>query len=502
MAEALKGGYDLTRLPGDVVGVVRGAGEFGGEQMDFLESLLKQPVAEAGSQAGGAVEMGMNPGETVDALSSLVREKLKTPEGIGYLIGMAALGKGGPKELGGRQTVRNPLRNVKPRVYGSPEEVLASAEKKFIPENPLLKQVWGVTRDDLYELSLRKGNQPGVIPKGSKKPQVIEHAENVKTLENANRIKASIELLREKRPDMYRAFHAWYVNDPEFRRLVELVGPDQAAARYTRTNLLTAMESPGMNVPHEIARGTAANMMAEQGRMGEWFERGGMEAAIRGVPDLKTVPGRTDWKSIAKRQALVAAMIKDGTLTPELIGALAHKTGPYAHASGVPETGFQTDLFVGDAHKVRSMGLADTRPHSKMNPKRSITKPELQSLAPWHRQVMGDIGIEAIPGQAIEWNLYSGPTGVKSPVGPGKLELKAIQIAKTAERKGISLEEARDNVLLGKDYAGFIDKRLLMALALGGGGAAWMFGRGGKKAEEKASELKNRTEDALKRMGE
>jgi hypothetical protein len=243
-------------------------------------------------------------------------------------------------------------------------------------------------------------------------------------------------------------------------------------------------------------------MMSEQGRMGEWIDKGGLPAAERGVPDLATVPGRIGGKPIALRQAALVAMLKDGTLTPEILNQFGHKTGPYAHASGVPETGFQTDLFVGDAHKVRSTGLADTRPNSKIDPERSITKPELQSLAPWHRQVMGDIGIEAVPGQAIEWNLYGGQTGVKSPVGPGKLEMLSKQIAKTAERKGISLEEARDNVLLGKDYAGFIDKRLLMALALGGGGAAWMFGRGGKKAEEKASELKNRTEDALKRMGE
>jgi hypothetical protein len=372
------------------------------------------------------------------------------------------------------------------------------------PVPDLLKQLWGVTRDDLYEMSLRKGNQPGMIPGAAKRPQVIEHAEAVKTPQNEARLLNAVEHLRETRPDMYRAFHNWYAMDPAFKRLVELVGPEDAVRRYTQMNFLSGMESPNMAVSPEIRRGTAANMMWEQGNFDVWKERGGLPQAARGVPELDSVPGRIGGKGIAERQERLIQLVNDGLVTPDLLDLMGHKTGPYSHASGVPETGFQTDLFVGDAHKVRSLGLADTRPASaSKDVEASITKSELQSLAPWHRELFERLGIEAVPAQAIEWNLFGPQTGVKTALGAGKLEIMSGEIGKAAKRLGVSPETARDLVLLGRINAGFITPKaaaVLTGLGLLGVGAQSLLSDAVDDAKEKQKARVNRTDDLLKEM--
>jgi flavin-dependent dehydrogenase len=70
------------------------------------------------------------------------------------------------------------------------------------------------------------------------------------------------------------------------------------------------------------------------------------------------------------------------------------------------------------------------------------------------------------------WGAGSHATGVTSPIGAPKLELLSQQIAKAANRMGVSPEQARDMILTGKAHAGFVDPMLLGGLALGAGGAA------------------------------
>lgn len=132
------------------------------------------------------------------------------------------------------------------------------------------------------------------------------------------------------------------------------------------------------------------------------------------------------------------------------------KVPPYIQASGVPETGFQTDLPVGDAHWARATGLADVRGDRSSKgvpvvPARSVTTPEMQTLAPWWRdRVAAPAGLESVPAQALTWGAFSPYTGVSTAIGAPKLEILSTQIGKLASRLGVSPETARDMIITGK----------------------------------------------------
>ena len=445
----------------DAMGAALGrARKEGGRSLDAFDTGLA-----AGYAKRGAVESGRSPWNPEYAPEGWDVETMGTPDYVSMKLPPPK-----PKRTKRNPyTVRDPERITNPGIYLPPSDLISAVRAKFVPESPLLKRLWGEERDSLFEISLRAGNEPGLIPKGAARPQVIEHAEKVKTSANENRIIDAVSELRRQFPEAYRAFHGWYVMDPVHRRMVELVGEHEAFRRYLQLNGFMARESPNLAVPGEIKRGTAANMMAEQGRMDVWRESGGLGADERGVPELAAVPGRIGGRRIAQSQTDLMEMIRNGASIRDLVAVMGHKDGVYSHASGVPATGFQTDLFVGDAHKVRSMGLADTRPFApgdSWDPERSITKSELQSLAPWHANIAEKLDMQPVPLQSTEWNLFGPQTGVKSPLGPGKLELFSEEIGRAAERRGVTPETARDMILLGQAHAGKIDPDLLNLLAI------------------------------------
>ncbi len=128
----------------------------------------------------------------------------------------------------------------------------------------------------------------------------------------------------------------------------------------------------------------------------------------------------------------------------------------YVHASGVPETGFQTSGPVGDAHFSRGVGLSDTR-KGPSNVQGSFSTSEYQTLQPWwQHEVAGPSGLESVPAQARLWTALGPQTGVDSALGAPKLELLAKQIMVTAKRLNVSPEAARDMVLSGKAGAGML----------------------------------------------
>lgn len=134
-------------------------------------------------------------------------------------------------------------------------------------------------------------------------------------------------------------------------------------------------------------------------------------------------------------------------------GMMSPKAPLYIDASGTPLSGFQTRTAVGDAHWSRGVGLADTRTGGA--PFGSVESAEMKQLAPWWREsVARPMGMEAVPAQAILWGGLGHATGVKTKVGAPKLELQAIEMARTAKRLGISPEMARDLILTGQTYAG------------------------------------------------
>lgn len=352
-----------------------------------------------------------------------------------------------------KQTVDDPQRIAFPGIYDRPDKIAREAEAKVAPESPLLKRLFGVTRDDLFEMSKRSGNEAGVIPGAAKNPKGSAAAEGVMTKRNETRLLDVISELRGNSPELWKGMHGWYTMDPQYHKMVELLGKEEGAKAYHRLNTFGGIESPNMPVPIEFQRASAANWLANSGRWDDWKKFGGLKDEQRQLvapADMMALKGRVGHERASTSQEKFLNTGEHGMESP--------KAPPYIKASSVPDLGFQTDLLVGDAHWSRGVGLADTRTNKAFDA--SVETPELQQLAPWFRdRIAGKAGLEPVPAQAILWGGFSPSTGVKTAIGAPKLELHAIEIGKAAARMGISPEKARDLILSGKAHAGLVGRQ-------------------------------------------
>ena len=300
----------------------------------------------------------------------------------------------------------------------------------------------------------------------------------------------------EKHPLLVQGMDPWYVMDPLFKRMAELMGPEKAKIEYLKMNTLMGMASPGSEVLTEIPRGTAAYFLQKQGRFPEFVEHLGKPEGLRGdVPsDIINVPGHMYHQTA--QATPMSQYLESGELQMK-----SPKVPMYIQASQVPEIGFQTRTPVGDAHWSRAVGLADTRGARTIKgkeavPGASVSNPEMTQLAPWWREeIANELGIEAVPAQGRTWGVFSGQTGVTTPIGAPKLELLAQKIMETAQRLNVSPETARDMVIMGETYAGKKD-----------GGAVYM-AEGGQSRQpvdrslpDLGAEERLRMEDYLRRM--
>jgi hypothetical protein len=342
-----------------------------------------------------------------------------------------------------------------PGIYERPDVIAAEAASRVAPESSALKQIFGVDREDLYQMSKgRKGNLPGNLPGLAKNFRGAEAAEKIITPQNTQRI-LDVMSEAEKHPALVRGMDPWYTMDPLYQRMEQLLGKDKAIEEYIKMNNLMGMASPGSEVMTEIPRGSAAYYLHKQGRFPEFVEHLGKPAPLRGdVPaDIREVPGHM-------YHATAQATPMRRYLESGQIDMSSPKVPMYIEASGVPDTGFQTATPVGDAHWSRAVGLADTRGDKtikgkKVIPGASVSNSEMGTLAPWWReQVAAPLGLESVPAQARAWGAFSGQTGVTTPIGAPKLELIADQIMETARRLGITPEAARDLVLTGEARMG------------------------------------------------
>jgi hypothetical protein len=354
------------------------------------------------------------------------------------------------------QTVKDPQRMAFPGIYGNPKEIAAKAASRVAPEDPALKQLFGVTRADLYEMNQgRKGNLPGTLPGAAAKPRGAAAAARVMTKENEQRL---VDTLGEaqKHESLRHGMEPWYITDPAFQRMVHLIGYEDAVREYDKMNHLMGMASPASEVMTEIPRGTAAYALNTQGRFADFLKYAGKpegKRTRRFPADIRNVPGHAYHKTA--QAGPMAKYLESGEMTMK-----TPKVPLYIQASGVPETGFQTATPVGDAHWSRAVGLADTRNWKTVKGKQaipgaSVTNPEMAMLSPWWRSQIADkVGLEPVSAQGLTWGTFAPQTGVDTPIGAGKLELLAKNIMMTARRLNVSPETARDMVLMGKTYAG------------------------------------------------
>lgn len=357
--------------------------------------------------------------------------------------------------VAGKQTVTDPVRNRYPGVYDDPKAIAREAAENVAPEDPALKQLFGVTRDDLYEMGgrgTRKGNvDEPTFARGAGKSK---DAQRIMIPENAQRLGDTLREIEKASPDLVKGMDSWYVMDPAFHRLQELVGTDEAKRLYNRFNTFTGMSSPGSNVMTEINRGTAANYLYNSGRFDDFVTFGGIkESARRGLrpafpEDMKDVLSHPYHRTAHGRP--MQDYVNSGSVDMK-----SAKVPLYIQASGVPETGFQTRFPVGDAHFTRALGVPDVRSALTDDViKSSMKAPLYTPIGKWFREIVAEpLGLEAVPAQARMWGTFARKTGVDTPVGAPKLELIARRIVERAKKLGIAPEQLRDEVLMGRNYS-------------------------------------------------
>jgi len=344
-------------------------------------------------------------------------------------------------------------RILKPGVYKRPDEIAREASENVAPEHPAMKELFGVTREDLYEIGergTRKGNIEPSYKMPAKGPQGSYVSDALMNPRNAQR---QIDTLTEaqKYPGLVHGMQSWYVMDPAFQRLEQLVGREEAIKQYNQFNTVVPMFSPASPVTSELNRGTAARMMINRGEWDKFLQHGGTAVDKRGAdfpPELRDVIPHP-YHSTAQGGP-VGRYLETGKVEMS-----QPKVPLYMQASGVPQTGFQTKLPVPDAHWGRSVGVGDVR--TTANPGVSLKGPEYGELGPWYREnVAKPMGIEAVPAQGFQWGVYAPQTGVDTAIGAPKLELLSQMIWERAKKLGLDPATMRDKVLMGREHAAWL----------------------------------------------
>ena len=359
----------------------------------------------------------------------------------------------GPSQQINAPYIQNPQRVANPGIYKRPDVIAAEAAARVEPEHPALKQLFGVTRQDLYDISqagTRQGNKETQLWQPGKPGAPNEAALAVMNPANEQRL---IDTLAEarKHPGLEQGMVPWYVMDPAYQQMERLVGPERAAKEYRDFNMSMTPFSAGSSVPAEINRGTAANMMRQRGEYDIFKQFGGLAADKRDVPGypeiLRDVGGMMGHLGQANP---VERYVNTGS---HGYGDANVKINLYSDASGVPQTGFQTTGAVPDAHFTRAVGVPDARTNpNKHNDYMGGT--EYRQIGPWYRQKIADpLGIEAVPAQALMWGTYGPQTGVKTKIGAGKLELLSKAIWERAQKLGVDPKVLRDQVLRGEQHS-------------------------------------------------
>jgi hypothetical protein len=357
----------------------------------------------------------------------------------------ASGGEASLKDIG--RYVQDPNNTKSAAVYGNPREIAAASARQVAPENPYMKKLFGVTRDDLFQIGQhgqRKGNEePNVDTSGKANINTAK----ITNPKNAGRRRDLIDE-GKKHEGLLKSMTSWYVMDPMYQHLVKLLGPDEAKRRYDEINTYTGLMSPQSRVDHEINRGLGALYLQHQGRFDDFQNYGGVRKDDRGPDypqDMRHIVGHKNHKS--SHASVLSRYIAD----PENFKMQSAKVPLYIQSSGVPETGFQTRYPVTDKHLTVLAGMRNAR---KNGDDAAMNNTEYRSFGPWfEKEVANKSDLQGVPAHGLLWGTGASATGVRSKIGASKLEMFVDHIMKTAKRLGISPEDARDRVLTGKTFA-------------------------------------------------
>lgn len=367
------------------------------------------------------------------------------------------------RRQGIRPSVTAPVRVAYPNVYKPPSEIVFDASRRIAPEHPGLMGLFGLNRGDLAEQykevrGILRPNAPGLFKPGARGSA---HSANVATDRNADRLLGQMQAGMRQLPDMMNPMSAWYYMTPAFDKLVNEVGPDEAARLMRDFNGFTSNASPGSDVMTELNRGTHANMMHQLGRFDEFEQYGGQPLHQRGADFPGILSANSGHPYHRTSQLPGMQRYRDtGTVASDN----APKVPSYYAASGVPmekpgsnigyEMQYNTQFPVGDAHWARGVGLPDVR-QGMTGIGGSAKTPEMMTLTPWYEQsIARELGVHPVSAQAMQWGLLSPQTGVNTAVGSPKLELLAQAVWETAIRRGVDPHGLLIRVLKGQDTLG------------------------------------------------
>jgi hypothetical protein len=341
-------------------------------------------------------------------------------------------------------TVKGAKQSAFPGIYDDPKEIMSRLGEGS-PESAHMKDIFGVTRKDLHDASVGRGDVepktpiPGITQKGAGSA----HADNVKTPENAQRLRDIIQAYKEHDPSGYHGMVGWYEMDPMYHSIKKILGgnEDAAARVYHNLNSMTAYASPMSPVGTEIKRGTAAAMMAAEGNFDKFAKYGNLpqKKAPAALKAKNFELGNEGTMAHGSQAPAMGRFLETGQ------EANAVKTGTYRRSGDAPSrpgSDYQNTQPVGDSHWSRGVGLADVR--GEKNFEGSAKGTEMKTLGKWfHDEVARhpDTNLPSTSAQAVQWGALSKETGVDSPVGAPKLEIWSDMIARAAEREGIKPKE-------------------------------------------------------------
>lgn len=357
-----------------------------------------------------------------------------------------AAGKGAARLKPG-DYVRDRQRTAFPGIYGRPDEVAAAAAKRVAPESPALKDLFGVTREDLFDMSMASPRVNPSVLTGIGTGRGSEAARNVMTERNTQRITDTLGEAMQY-PGLLQGMGAWYNLDPAYDVVKRVTNDPESAFRSF--NAFSGMASPASDVVTEMRRGLIGNYMYRNNRMDEYLP---YLVNPKGAPaDIAHMPGHAYGGTSHAVPMKAFADAGEVRMT-------SPKVPPYIQSSLPAELGGTWTVPVGDAHFARGIGLADTR--KAQDYAKSVSHPEINAIAPWFSDISGSLGLQAVPGQALAWGTFAPFTGVETAIGKPKLEILADEIMRSAKRTGDDPRRVRDEVLAGR-----------RALSVGGATAA------------------------------
>lgn len=357
-----------------------------------------------------------------------------------------------------RTFIPDARRALYPRIYDNPKLVVQRALENLSPESPALKRLFGVTRDDLYQMARDRERQFGLgtLPPPAGLPTNPRGAASVDAITGPANTQRLLDVLGEasKHPELLRGPYAWYIQDPIFQRMVQEGGIQHAMENFPKLTTFQGLSSAGSAVLPEINRGTAAYSLAQQGRFRDFADFAGIPKEDRSalwemVPgDMRGIQGHA-YHNTAHVPAMEGYQRTGQLLSHDV------KEPVYIANAGVPETGYSWAFPTVDAHVSRFTGLADTRgARTLAEQKGSVSPSELSQFAPWWRgSVAEPLGMNPVGAQGFGWNVFAPATGVKTKIGAPKLELQAERIMQRAKETGESPERIRD-MLLGPNPKG------------------------------------------------